>query len=82
MKYAGWAYKEVFKFEEYFSSYIDNISDLTPSDISHFRASPTYVPSSASFNDQSQFDEFVQRSQNNQEIVSANANYAPGIEFQ
>ena len=40
-KYAGWAYKEVLNFEEYFSSYIDNINDLTPSNISHFQASPT-----------------------------------------
>ena len=69
-KYAGWAYKEVLKFEEYFSSYIDNINDLCPPDISHFRASPTYKPSAASFNDQSQFDEFVQRAQSNPRLIS------------
>ena len=69
-KYAGWAYKEVLNFEEYFSSYIDNIHDLTPSNISHFRASPTYVPSADSFNDQDHFDEFLQRSQTNPRIIS------------
>ena len=69
-KYAGWAYKEVLKFEEYFSSYIDNINDLCPTDISHFRASPTYKPSAASFNDQSQFDEFVQRAHSNPRLIS------------
>ena len=69
-KYAGWAYKEVLNFEEYFSSYIDNINDLTPSNISHFRASPTYVPSADSFNDQDHFDEFLQRSQTNPRIIS------------
>ena len=69
-KYAGWAYKEVLNFEEFFSSHIDNISELMPLNIGHFRAQPTYSPSRASFTDAQQYNEFVQRTHSHPRIIS------------
>ena len=69
-KHAGWAYKEVVNFEAFFSSYVDKISDLTPSSIDHFRAQPTYTPSSDSFNDLQNFEEFARRAHTRPRIIS------------
>ena len=69
-KHAGWAYKEVVNFEAFFSSYVDKISDLTPSSIDHFRAQPTYTPSSDSFNDLQIFEEFERRAHSRPRIIS------------
>ena len=50
-KYEGWAYKEVASYENFLSSFIDNIHVLNPQNTRHYRANPTYKLSPASFSD-------------------------------
>ena len=69
-RYAGWAYKEVASFENFFSSFIDNIHKLTPQNTGHFRAIPTYKPSPASFSDPAKYTEFVANLQRPPRLIS------------
>ena len=69
-KQAGWACKEVINFEVFFSSYIDKISELMPLNIDHFRATPTYTPSNASFDNTQSFEEFAHRSHSHPRLIS------------
>ena len=69
-KHAGWAFKQVVNFEAFFSSYVDNISDLTPMSTDHFRAQPMYTPSPDSFDDLQNFEEFAHRSHTRPRIIS------------
>ena len=58
-KYAGWAYKEVASYENFFSLFIDNIHVLNPQNTRHYRANPTYKLSPASFSDPVKYTKFV-----------------------
>ena len=69
-RYAGWAYKEVASFENFFSSYIDKIHKLNPQNTGHFRAIPTYKPSPASFSDPAKYTEFVANLQRPPRLIS------------